>query len=506
MRVEYICHACLLIDTGDLKIVTDPWFKGSAYSGQWHVFPKPVRLDALDSVDVILISHGHEDHLHQPSLKTLPTRAKVFYPHSWFGGTKEFIRAMGFEDVRETLTSKTYKLSTKTRVTYLANTHDNIIVIESGDRVLVNVNDALHSYPQPVIDFYLAALKKRWRRIDLLFCGFGGASYFPNTIHLEGKNDLEVGIVREQLFAHNFCRIVAGLKPRVAIPFAADFALLSPMQRWINDVRFPRASMSSYYRRYFGSDRTQPKIYDMYPGDMLDLDELKSESPYRKEMIGGSLNHLIDLQYGEEIARLQQSNFISDADAAQLGEKIAQNIKERMSHLNAETLRGLKFCLRVPDVQHQNCYHVTFPDGDVQLVRSNDADPDCALTIEIASRILRQSFSSEWGGDAISIGYGCEIHISDRRQAAADLDSICISLLTRHPTVKGQMKKEPLRALQHIISSPLRHTLAIKKLAHHNLQNENYKRSIWLLQDPDEIRRVCSLPVLGSEVAYQVNA
>lgn len=503
MKVEYICHACLLIDTGDLKIVTDPWFKGPAYSGQWHVFPKPVRLDALDAVDVILISHGHEDHLHEPTLKSLQTRARVFYPHSWFGGTKEFIRGMGFEDVREALTSKTYKLSTKTTVTYLANTHDNIIVIESGERVLLNINDALHSYSQPVIDFYLDAIKKRWKRIDMLFCGFGGASYFPNTIHLEGKNDWEVGVVREQLFAHNFCRIVAGLKPEVAIPFAADFALLSPEQRWINDVRFPRASMSSYYQRHFGSDGTQPKIYDMYPGDILELDELRPESPYRKEMKDGSLNHLIEQQYGEEIARLQEPDFISDSDAAQLGEKISQNIKERIPHLNPETLRGLKFCLRVPDVLHQNCYQVAFRDGNVHLMRSDETGPDSALTIDIASRILRRSFSDEWGGDAISIGYGCEIHISDRRHAAAGLDSLCLGLLTRHPTVKGQMKKEPLRALRHIISSPLRHTLALKKLARHNLQNENYRRSIWLLQGQDEIREICNLPVPGTEVAYQ---
>lgn len=500
MKVEYICHACLLIDTGDLKIVTDPWLQGSAYSQQWHLFPKPVRLDGLNNADVILISHGHEDHLHEASLKTLPTRAKVFYPHSWFGGTKEFIQGLGFEDVQEPLPYKTYKLSTKTRVTYLANTHDNIIVIESGGVVLVNINDALHSYPQTVIDFYLNALKKRWSRIDLLFCGFGGASYFPNTIHLAGKNDREVGIVREQLFAHNFCRIVAGLRPAVAVPFAADFALLSPAQRWINDVRFPRANMSSYYQRYFRSDGAQPKIYDMYPGDILDMDGLNTESPYRKEMRNGSLNHLINQQYDEEIERLQQPSFISDSDAAQLGEQMQRNIKERLSLSNVESLRGLKFCVRVPDVLHQNCYHVTLRDGEVQVTRADDVAPDCALTMDIVSNILSQSFSSEWGGDAISIGYGCEIHINDRHAAATGSDSVCVGLLTRHPTVKSQIKKEPLRALKHLVGSSLGHTLALRKLARHNLQNENYNRSIWLLQDPDEIRRIYNLPVTSLEV------
>ena len=32
MKIEYIGHACLLIDTGKIKIATDPWFYGPAYS------------------------------------------------------------------------------------------------------------------------------------------------------------------------------------------------------------------------------------------------------------------------------------------------------------------------------------------------------------------------------------------------------------------------------------------------------------------------------------------
>ena len=34
MKVEYISHARLLIDTGDVRIATDPWFAGPAYSQQ----------------------------------------------------------------------------------------------------------------------------------------------------------------------------------------------------------------------------------------------------------------------------------------------------------------------------------------------------------------------------------------------------------------------------------------------------------------------------------------
>ena len=63
MRVEYVCHACLLIDTGELTVATDPWFDGPAYHDQWHVFPRPVRPEAPGEADVIVISHGEVDEL-----------------------------------------------------------------------------------------------------------------------------------------------------------------------------------------------------------------------------------------------------------------------------------------------------------------------------------------------------------------------------------------------------------------------------------------------------------
>ena len=80
MKIEYISHSCIFVDTGDARIVMDPWFNGSAYCNQWQLFPKPINTDILNTVDHIMISHGHEDHLHRQSLSLLPKNAKVFYP------------------------------------------------------------------------------------------------------------------------------------------------------------------------------------------------------------------------------------------------------------------------------------------------------------------------------------------------------------------------------------------------------------------------------------------
>lgn len=132
-----------------------------------------------------------------------------------------------------------------------------------------------------------------------------GLATFPIRSTAPKKGDVETGRVREQLFVHNLCRIIDGLRPQVAIPFAADFVLLHHRQRWIKDLKLPRAKLAEYYRAYFhkaGEDKFDAQIMDMYPGDVIDAYELSPTSPYRERMRERRLNHLIDEQYVVEIA------------------------------------------------------------------------------------------------------------------------------------------------------------------------------------------------------------
>jgi hypothetical protein len=377
------------------------------------------------------------------------------------------------------------------------------MIIESGGEVLVNANDALHSYPKKVIDFYLETINERWKNIDYLFCGFGGASYFPNTMHVVGKDDYEISLVREQLFAHNFCHVVAGLKPKIAVPFAADFALLSANQKWINEARFPRNKMSDYYRKHFKIEGYEPKIYDMYSGDVLENKELKPSSPYRKQMRDGSLEHLIEEQYAEEIVESQKQEFISESEAENLIEEIRQNVEKRMVFYDAETLDKLKFSVLVRDIAENNFYNIAFRRGSPQIWRDDKAQNDSILTMELTSKILRYSIGSDWGADVISIGYGAEIYISPEKVSDVELESMCMNLLACYPTAFGDLKKSPLRAIKFLLVNPPKYTRSIRKLKDYNNESENYDRQVWLRKSADEIRKSYDLPELEKEFLIQ---
>jgi hypothetical protein len=452
MKIEYICHACLFVDTGDIKMATDPWFNGPAYCDQWHVFPKPVNESILSNTDVILVSHGHEDHLHENSLRQLPKKASVFYPYTWFAGTPEYLRSMGFTDVTEARHMRTYYLTPDTSVTYVVNRMDSVIVIESKGEVLVNINDALHSAPPGVVDPFVRELKRRWPSIDTVFCGFGGASYFPNTIHCPGKHDVEVGEAREELFARTFCRIVQELNPKVAVPFAADFALLGARQRWINDVRFSRLRLPAYFKELYPQSSARPQIKPMFPGDVLRGTELVCKSPYRDRLQDRNWRVLIEEQYGAEIAKSQRSTFISEREAEILERELLRNLELRARLFDPSLLNRICFTVKVSDLLDRPYFNISLPQGQPVVERSSVRRADSILELESKCGTLRYSFASDWGGDALTIGYGCEIQVFDQRTITSNLDTICVRLLTRHPSTREKL--EPLRWMRHLLDGP----------------------------------------------------
>jgi hypothetical protein len=511
VKVEYVCHACLLVDTGDVRIATDPWYESPAYSGQWHVFPKPVNTRGVETADVILYSHGHEDHLHEPTMRVLNKNAKVFYPYNWYGGVTAFLQSTGFADVTEAVSYRTYRLTPKTSVTYIANNMDSMMIVESDGEVLLDVNDALHAYPKRVIELFVDAIKKRWPRIDVLFCGFGGASYFPNMLHAPGKDDVEIAGAREQLFVHNFCKIAAALNPKVAVPFAADFVLLDPKQRWINATRWLRSDIPPYFQRFFTGSGANAEIHAMYPGDVLEGTRLHELSPLRARMATSEgAAELLQEQYGAEMTAREHRPPIAEESAQALVGEIAANVRARAAMFDQTTLASVIFCVRVTDVERDPCYNVDLRGGSFNVWRARDPSPASLMLLETRSEILRYSFAGEWGGDAITIGYGCDITLFDEATARRRLDTVCVRLLTRHPRATRHWLKEPLRMARYMVTNPATRAWALKAVL--NPRNEYSKRKAfneiggtqWLTRSKCDVCRICDLPLLDETTAARL--
>ncbi|GAA0368609.1 L-ascorbate metabolism protein UlaG (beta-lactamase superfamily) [Bacillus horti] len=94
--ITWIGHSTFLIQFKGLNIVTDPvWAKRMGFSKR--LSGPGLTMNELPPIDIVLISHGHYDHLHIPSLRALPGDPLLLVPE----GLASMLGKKGFKKVKE---------------------------------------------------------------------------------------------------------------------------------------------------------------------------------------------------------------------------------------------------------------------------------------------------------------------------------------------------------------------------------------------------------------------
>ena len=83
LRITWIGHSSLLIEIDGKKILTDPvWAERASFSslvGPKRFFPAPLQLNELPSLDAVIISHDHYDHLDHSVIKQFANKQIPFF-------------------------------------------------------------------------------------------------------------------------------------------------------------------------------------------------------------------------------------------------------------------------------------------------------------------------------------------------------------------------------------------------------------------------------------------
>ncbi len=445
MRIDFLGHATLLVRTGTLSLLTDPWWAGPAYHQQWYPYPCPVpeRYD-LVALDAIYLSHGHEDHMHEPTLRELPKHPVVLIARSYDPGNRDYLRELGFGNVKELRSGRGFTLrkgSHRLRLTIFTSLTDSMLALEADDQVALDLNDALHCARRELIEAYCRVLRGRFRHVDYLFCGFGGASYFPNCFRVPGKDDVAVARKRERQFMENFALITDLLQPDYAFPFAAHFVLPSERNWWISRMRLESDPPARVFAQLRPAART--RCIDLSVGDYVE-DGVVHCAP------GAPIEDPESVRF-QVLARYRAAPRADvNGGIAGLVEQMAGNARVRSGRLG----RGVEFTALIELWDHrQAAVLVRYARGEAE-VRLLDRDATAAmqpdLIVETGSDILSSAITQRYGRDHICIGYGAIIRVMSDRVLGSNAHEALLDLITPFPSWGDHFRRHPLRALSYL--------------------------------------------------------
>lgn len=125
LRVTFVNHSTLLIQTAGLNILTDPVWSMRIGPISWagpkrHIMPG-IKFEDLPPIDFVLVSHNHYDHMDLPTLMRLESR---FHPVFYTGlGNRKILKDAGMGTVHEMDWWDSAQLKEDVAITYVPAQH-----------------------------------------------------------------------------------------------------------------------------------------------------------------------------------------------------------------------------------------------------------------------------------------------------------------------------------------------------------------------------------------------
>lgn len=269
MRIEFVNHSSFVIDSGGVRLISDPWLGGTAFDDSWgQLAPTVMRYEDFADITHIWFSHEHPDHFHPPSLKRIPaqlrSKIEVLYQASIDRKVLDYCAELGFRSTRELPHGEWLRLAPDFEIQCApqAGFADSWLAVRTPQGVALNVNDC------PLFERDLVRkVREQVGPIDVLATQFSISAWDGNVDALErrragARTMLERAVMHAQEFG-----------PRYVLPIASFIWFCHAENAWMNDGFLPLAEVEHELRT-----RTSATPILMYPGDAWRVGEAWSNA------------------------------------------------------------------------------------------------------------------------------------------------------------------------------------------------------------------------------------
>lgn len=358
MRIRYIKSACVAVETKGVKILTDPWLVDGEYYGSWCHYPElKFNQDYFNSIDYIYISHIHPDHFSKKTFEILNKDIPVLIHQYASPFLKMNIERLGF-NVTELPHNEKAELKNGVTIEILAADNcnpelcakfmgcgivetkfkstqiDSLAVISDGEHNVLNLNDC----PYDLAEEAVGVVIKKYKNIDFLLVGYGGAGPYPQCFELSDEERQKAEVSKRLQFLSQGEKYIKLVNPKFYMPFAGTYTLAGKLSELQNKRGVPelheavdhflssteinqeqsKSVLLNTYEYFDLTTQNQSKTYnpvdkvkkEAYIGTVLSKRKLEYE--YDNEPVMEELLALIPAAHKRMDAKREEINFVSD--------------------------------------------------------------------------------------------------------------------------------------------------------------------------------------------------
>ncbi len=289
MRAVSLGHAGILINSGESRILCDPWFV-PAFFGSWFVFPRndklsPNLLAEIESPTHLYISHIHGDHLDEAFLADHVSRdAVVLLPDFPGQELERRLSVLGFKNFLKTKNGQEISIDSCTKIAIHVETSitdgpggDSALVVSDGRTRLVNQNDCRTGN--------LNALLEQGP-VDLHWLQYSGAIWYPMVYEDNEATKRKLAAAKVESQFARALKYVQTLNAKAVVPSAGPPCFLDESLFHLNVITGDEISIFPDQHEFLKRLKQQNRVNDILaiPGTIIDISPEAIKATHPKDI------------------------------------------------------------------------------------------------------------------------------------------------------------------------------------------------------------------------------